>query len=399
MKDYWCTRKKGSVHMSITIAELKNRNKDSYQLIDIRDAIEISHGAVPDAVVVPAEEIETSSEVDKDKLLVIFCARGVVSIDVAEHLKEKGYQAESLEGGYAAWLLDVMSKPEEQNKAKDVELSLRKKFKKSIWSKFTKAINTYELVKPGDKIAVCISGGKDSMLMAKCFQELKLHNKFEFEVKFLVMDPGYSEANRKVIEENAKSLNIPITIFESDIFESVFTVEKSPCYLCARMRRGHLYHFAQELGCNKIALGHHYDDVIETILMGMLYGAQVQTMMPKLHSTNFEGMELIRPLYLVREDDIKAWRDYNGLHFIQCACKFTDTCTTCNNENRSKRVEIKELIQTLKQVNPYVEGNIFKSVENVNLDTVVAWKQHGEKHHFLDAYDRKNICTENNSKE
>ena len=385
--------------MSITIAELKNRNKDSYQLIDIRDAIEISHGAVPDAVAVPAEEIETSSEVDKDKLLVIFCARGVVSIDVAEHLKEKGYQAESLEGGYAAWLLDVMSKPEEQNKAKDVELSLRKKFKKSIWSKFTKAINTYELVKPGDKIAVCISGGKDSMLMAKCFQELKLHNKFEFEVKFLVMDPGYSEANRKVIEENAKSLNIPITIFESDIFESVFTVEKSPCYLCARMRRGHLYHFAQELGCNKIALGHHYDDVIETILMGMLYGAQVQTMMPKLHSTNFEGMELIRPLYLVREDDIKAWRDYNGLHFIQCACKFTDTCTTCNNENRSKRVEIKELIQTLKQVNPYVEGNIFKSVENVNLDTVVAWKQHGEKHHFLDAYDRKNICTENDSKE
>ena len=385
--------------MSITIAELKNRNKDSYQLIDIRDSIEISHGAVPDAVAVPAEEIETSSEVDKDKLLVIFCARGVVSIDVAEHLKEKGYQAESLEGGYGAWLLDVMSKPEEQNKAKDVELSLRKKFKKSIWSKFTKAINTYELVKPGDKIAVCISGGKDSMLMAKCFQELKLHNKFEFEVKFLVMDPGYSEANRKVIEENAKSLNIPITIFESDIFESVFTVEKSPCYLCARMRRGHLYHFAQELGCNKIALGHHYDDVIETILMGMLYGAQVQTMMPKLHSTNFEGMELIRPLYLVREDDIKAWRDYNGLHFIQCACKFTDTCTTCNNENRSKRVEIKELIQTLKQVNPYVEGNIFKSVENVNLDTVVAWKQHGEKHHFLDAYDRKNICTENDSKE
>ena len=399
MKDYWCTRKKGSVHMSITIAELKNRDKDSYRLIDIRDAIEISHGAVPDAIAVPAEEIETSSEVDKDKLLVIFCARGVVSIDVAEHLKEKGYQAESLEGGYAAWLLDVMSKPEEQNKAKDVELSLRKKFKKSIWSKFTKAINTYELVKPGDKIAVCISGGKDSMLMAKCFQELKLHNKFEFEVKFLVMDPGYSEANRKVIEENAKSLNIPITIFESDIFESVFTVEKSPCYLCARMRRGHLYHFAQELGCNKIALGHHYDDVIETILMGMLYGAQVQTMMPKLHSTNFEGMELIRPLYLVREDDIKAWRDYNGLHFIQCACKFTDTCTTCNNENRSKRVEIKELIQTLKQVNPYVEGNIFKSVENVNLDTVVAWKQHGEKHHFLDAYDRRNICTENETKE
>ena len=208
------------------------------------------------------------------------------------------------------------------------------------------------------------------MLMAKLFQELKIHNKFDFEVKFLVMDPGYSPANRKVIEENARKLNIPITIFESDIFD--------------------LYHFAQELGCNKIALGHHYDDVIETILMGMLYGAQIQTMMPKLHSTNFEGMELIRPLYLVREDDIKAWRDYNGLHFIQCACKFTDTCTTCNNEeNRSKRVEIKELIKKLKEVNQYVEGNIFKSVENVNLETVVAYKKDGVKHHFLDDYDTK----------
>jgi tRNA 2-thiocytidine biosynthesis protein TtcA len=204
------------------------------------------------------------------------------------------------------------------------------------------------------------------------------------------MDPGYSPANRKVIEENARKLNIPITIFESDIFDSVYNIEKSPCYLCARMRRGHLYHFAQELGCNKIALGHHYDDVIETILMGMLYGAQIQTMMPKLHSTNFEGMELIRPLYLVREDDIKAWRDYNGLHFIQCACKFTDTCTTCNNEeNRSKRVEIKELIKKLKEVNQYVEGNIFKSVENVNLETVVAYKKDGVKHHFLDDYDTK----------
>ena len=283
-----------------------------------------------------------------------------------------------------------MKQEEEVDICKDVELSIRKKFRKSIWCKFTKAINQYELVKPGDRIAVCISGGKDSMLMAKLFQELKIHNKFDFEVKFLVMDPGYSPANRKVIEENARKLNIPNTIFESDIFDSVYNIEKSPCYLCARMRRGHLYHFAQELGCNKIALGHHYDDVIETILMGMLYGAQIQTMMPKLHSTNFEGMELIRPLYLVREDDIKAWRDYNGLHFIQCACKFTDTCTTCNNEeNRSKRVEIKELIKKLKEVNQYVEGNIFKSVENVNLETVVAYKKDGVKHHFLDDYDTK----------
>ena len=272
--------------------------------------------------------------------------------------------------------------------AEEVEQSLRKKFRKNIWCKFTKAINEYELVKPGDKIAVCISGGKDSMLLAKLFQELKRHNKFDFEVKFLVMDPGYSPVNRQVIEENAKRLEIPIEVFESDIFESVFNIEKSPCYLCARMRRGYLYSHAQKMGCNKIALGHHYDDVIETILMGMLYGSQIQTMMPKLHSTNFEGMELIRPLYLVREDDIKAWRDYNNLRFIQCACKFTDTCTTCNNEeNRSKRVEIKELIKTLKQTNPYVEGNIFKSIENVNLDTIVAYKKDGVKHHFLDTYD------------
>ena len=374
--------------MSITIAELKNRDKDSYRLIDIRDAIEISHGAVPDAIAVPAEEIETSSEVDKDKLLVIFCARGVVSIDVAEHLKEKGYQAESLEGGYAAWLLDVMSKPEEQNKAKDVELSLRKKFKKSIWSKFTKAINTYELVKPGDKIAVCISGGKDSMLMAKLFQELQRHNKFQFELVFLVMDPGYSEMNRTVIERNAELMQIPITVFETQIFDAVYEIENSPCYLCARMRRGYLYSKAKELGCNKIALGHHYDDVIETILMGMLYGAQVQTMMPKLHSTNFEGMELIRPMYLIREDDIKHWRDYNDLHFIQCACHFTDTCTTCDPDGRtvSKRMEIKQLIARLKEVNPYVENNIFRSVENVNLSTIIAYKKDGVKHSFLETY-------------
>lgn len=374
--------------MGISLEELKNLDKDSYQIIDIRDKAEIGHGAIEGAVALSPEEIEHSEKIDSTKKLVICCSRGKYSIDVAEALREKGLDAVSLDGGYIAWLMDIMSEPEQQNKAGDVEQSLRKKFRKTIWSKFTKAINTYELVKPGDKIAVCISGGKDSMLMAKCFQELKLHNKFEFEVKFLVMDPGYSPENRRVIEENARNLNIPVTIFESDIFDSVYHVEKSPCYLCARMRRGHLYHYAKELGCNKIALGHHYDDVIETILMGMLYGAQIQTMMPKLHSTNFEGMELIRPLYLVREEDIKAWRDYNGLHFIQCACKFTDTCTTCNNEeNRSKRVEVKELIKTLKKVNPFVEGNIFKSVENVNLDTIVAYKQNGEKHCFLESYD------------
>lgn len=297
--------------MGISMQELKKLDKTDYQLIDMRDAVEIGHGAIEGALAIKPEEIEACEGLDASKKWIICCSRGERSIEVAERLRERGFDAVSLDGGYRSWLLEQFGNAEEQNKAKDVEQSLRKRFKKTIWSKFTKAINTYELVKPGDKIAVCISGGKDSMLMAKCFQELKLHNKFDFEVKFLVMDPGYSLDNRKVIEENAKLLEIPITIFESNIFESVYHVEKSPCYLCARMRRGYLYQFAKELGCNKIALGHHYDDVIETILMGMLYGAQVQTMMPKLHSTNFEGMELIRPLYLIREDSIKAWRDYN----------------------------------------------------------------------------------------
>ncbi|MFR6513087.1 MAG: ATP-binding protein [Ruminococcus sp.] len=382
--------------MEITVQELRNLNQNSYQIIDMRDETEISHGSIPNAVHMSAEEIEkvienqTEGVFSREKKLVICCARGRVSVDIAEALCEAGYDAVSLQGGYIAWLLDTMKQQEADDICADVEQSIRKKFHKPIWSKFTKAINQYELVKEGDRIAVCISGGKDSMLMAKLFQELKRHNKFQFDVKFLVMDPGYSPANRQVIEENARKLKVPITVFESDIFDSVYNIEKSPCYLCARMRRGHLYSYAKELGCNKIALGHHYDDVIETILMGMLYGAQVQTMMPKLHSTNFEGMELIRPLYLVREDSIKAWRDYNNLHFIQCACKFTDTCTTCNNEeNQSKRMEIKALIQELKKTNKYVEGNIFKSVENVNLSTIVAYKEHGVKHHFLDTYDEE----------
>lgn len=270
----------------------------------------------------------------------------------------------------------------------DIEQDLRKRYRKNLWCRLTKAIREYNLVQEGDRIAVCISGGKDSMLMAKLFQELKRHNKFEFDVKFLVMDPGYKTENRQLIEHNAKRLNIPLNIFESDIFDSVYHIENSPCYLCARMRRGHLYSKAKELGCNKIALGHHYDDVIETILMGMLYGAQVQTMMPKLHSTNFEGMELIRPMYLIREEHIEAWRDYNNLHFLQCACKFTENSTFRGDlENTSKRREIKQLIRQLRQINPFVENNIFKSVENVNLSTVIAYKQDGVRHHFLDAYD------------
>ncbi|MDE7208113.1 MAG: ATPase [Lachnospiraceae bacterium] len=269
----------------------------------------------------------------------------------------------------------------------EIEQDLRKRHRKKLWCRFTKAIRDYDLVQEGDRIAVCISGGKDSMLMAKLFQELKRHNKFDFDLKFLVMDPGYVTENRQLIENNAKWLNIPITVFETDIFESVFQIENSPCYLCARMRRGHLYSKAEELGCNKIALGHHFDDVIETILMGMLYGGQVQTMMPKLHSTNFGEMELIRPMYLIREESIKAWRDYHNLTFLQCACKFTENSVFVNeHENASKRKEVKQLIKQLKKVNPFVENNIFKSVENVNLSTVIAYKQNGVKHHFLDGY-------------
>ena len=270
---------------------------------------------------------------------------------------------------------------------KYVERSIQKKFHKELFSKFARAINTYDLLQPGDKVAVCISGGKDSMLLAKLFQELKRHRKFEFELVYIVMDPGYNPQNRKKILDNAEKLGVPIEIFDSSIFETVFNIEQSPCYLCARMRRGYLYNKAKELGCNKIALGHHYDDVIETILMGMLYGGQVQTMMPKLHSKNFEGMELIRPMYLVREEDVIRWRDYNELNFLLCACKFTEMAAMSDEEEKiSKRKEIKEMIASMKKVNPYVESNIFKSVENVNLGTIISYKKGDVEHHFLDRY-------------
>ncbi len=374
----------------ITWIQLQQYSKEEYIIIDIRDEVSFNHGNIPGAVNISAEDLnENETKLPKDKILVLCCKSGKISKDIAVSFAENGFTAYNLAGGYQEWLLNSFK----ENRSKEIEKSLQKKFRKNIWCKFTKAINEYEMVKEGDKIAICISGGKDSMIMAKLFQELKRHNKFSFEIVFLVMDPGYSEVNRKVIENNAKLLDIPITVFETDIFDAVFDVEKSPCYLCARMRRGHLYKKAKDLGCNKIALGHHYDDVIETILMGMLYGAQVQTMMPKLHSTNFEGMELIRPMYLIREDDIKHWRDYNDLHFIQCACRFTDTCTSCNSgsleHTSSKRQETKNLIKKLKEVNPYVESNIFKSVENVNLSTIIAYKQEGTEHHFLETYDMK----------
>ena len=373
--------------MRITVEELKKLNDGEYVLIDMREEYERDSGSIPGSIPLSADQIIENPPSDKTKKYIIYCHSGIKSVDVALALNAKGYDAYSLEWGYVAWLYDNTKSQDSEELKKRAEHSIQTTFRKDIWSKFMKAVRDYKLVNEGDKIAVCISGGKDSMLMAKCFQELKRYSKVNFEVEYLVMDPGYNSENRQIIENNAKNLGVPVHFFKSDIFESVYHVEKYPCYLCARMRRGHLYHYAQELGCNKIALGHHYDDVIETILMGMLYGAQIQTMMPKLHSTNFEGMELIRPLYLVRENDIKRWRDYNGLNFIRCACKFTDDCTSCNNENRSKRVEIKELIAELKKKNPEVENHIFKSVENVNLGTIIAYKDKSGVHHFLDNYE------------
>ncbi len=407
----------------ISVNEFAKLDSAKLLVIDIRDQGSFHYGYISNAKNIPYELLNTIWEQDKteeirvtqlkqllvercqlpwetietyakERALIIYCQKGEVSADAVELFENAlGLTTSHLEGGYLRWLMhEMQSAVSEEEDAKErnaqIELSIRKKFHKQLFSRFAKAINEYEMLQPGDKVAICISGGKDSMLMAKLFQELKRHNKFDFELVYLVMDPGYNKENRAVIENNAKMMDIPITVFESDIFDAVYDIEKSPCYLCARMRRGHLYSKAKELGCNKIALGHHYDDVIETILMGMMYGAQVQTMMPKLHSTNFEGMELIRPLYLIREDDIIHWRDYNDLHFIQCACKFTDTCTTCHADghSESKRMEIKHLIRDLKRINPYIESNIFKSVENVNLNTVIAYKKDGVVHHFLDEY-------------
>lgn len=377
-------------YAEITIEELADIHPSLYRFCDVRDEVSYRYGSIPKAENISnIVELAEEGKLDKNISYVLYCMKGIQSMDMAYELRGMGYDAVSLKGGYAAWLTSSY-REDYEDKQKEVETSIRKTFHKCIFSPFAKAINEYELLKPGDKVAVCISGGKDSMLMAKLFQEIKRHNKFDFELVFLVMDPGYSEVNRLVIEKNARMLGVPITIFETQIFDAVYDVKQSPCYLCARMRRGYLYSKAKELGCNKIALGHHYDDVIETILMGMLYGAQVQTMMPKLHSTNFEGMELIRPMYYIREDDIMRWRDFNNLHFIQCACHFTDTCSSCREDGTtaSKRMEIKQLIKDMKKVNPYVEGNIFKSVYNVSLGTVIEYKdKDGVKHNFLENYD------------
>ena len=380
---------------SKTVEELEQDDREKL-VIDMRSAAEYGRETYPGAINIEKDDFEQHmEELPKDKPIYLICYTGQKSDEIAEELWGKGYEIYSIDGGYRSWLRVKLSRLMEEpgqaaDRAKDVERSIIKKFRKEIWSRFTRAINEYELIKDGDRIAVCISGGKDSMLMAKLFQELLRHGKKNFEAVFLVMNPGYNAVNYETIQNNAKLFGVPITVFQSEIFDIVAGEEESPCYLCARMRRGYLYSKAKELGCNKIALGHHYDDVIETILMGMLYGGQMQTMMPKLHSTNFEGMELIRPLYLIREADIIHWANYNDLHFIQCACRFTENCASCGGtEKGSKRAEVKALIRQLAAKDPVVEYNIFRSVENVNLSTVIAYKKDGVKHHFLDSYDEK----------
>ena len=376
---------------TVTPAVLETWPAEDYILIDVRDESAYQLGNIPGSIRIARQDLlDGRFQLPKTKKLVFYCMFGVLSKDPAEKLLDEGYDAYHLEGGYGDWLVRVM-KSESGNleRRAEIEKSLRKRFKHDIMGRFVKAIIDYDLIRPNDKIAVCISGGKDSMLMAMLFKELKRRNKIPFEVVYLCMDPGYSETTLGMIQGNAGLLGIPLTMFRTRIFDAVDNIPKSPCYICARMRRGYLYRQAKDLGCNKIALGHHYDDVIETTLISILYSGQTQTMMPKLHSTNFEGMELIRPLYLIREDDIKAWRDANGLQFIRCACHFTDTCSVDGHGGTgSKRLEAKRLIAQLKKTTPSVEGNIFRSMENICMNAVLGYKDHeGNRHTFLDTYD------------
>ena len=386
---------------TITIEELEALKDAEKTIVDIRPQDQYMRGTFPGAVSLPASRLEEQYEeetarLDKMHPVYVMCHTGEKSQEWVRRLTGDGFDAVNVEGGYRAWLRLSLSRfvggeseADREEKRARIEQSIIKKFRKPIWRAFTRALNTYDLIQEGDKIAVCISGGKDSMLMAKLFQELKKHGKFQFETVFLVMNPGYNADNWKIIQDNAKLLGIPLTVFESDIFDTVATIEQNPCYLCARMRRGHLYAQAKALGCNKIALGHHFDDVIETILMGMLYSGKIETMMPKLHSQNFEGMELIRPMYLIKEDAVKAWRDYNGLQFIQCACRFTENCVSCGGGRGSKRDEMKELIAHFRKESDVIEKNIFKSVHNINLKTVIGYHRDDWMYNFLDDYNDK----------
>ena len=378
---------------SIEIEDLLSKDSNAVTIVDIRTEEDYRRGTMPHAIHIPKAEFrQRMGELDKSKPLYIMCHTGERSKELVNELEKEGLIAADVSGGYRAFLRYQLShfleeEPVAARKTSEIERSIITTYRKSIWRRFTKAVHDYELIQEGDKIAACISGGKDSMLMAKLLQELQKHGKVHFELMFLVMNPGYNADNWKIIQDNAKLLGIPLTVFESDIFDTVAAIEKNPCYLCARMRRGYLYSHAKKLGCNKIALGHHFDDVIETILMGMLYSGKIETMMPKLHSQNFEGMELIRPMYMVKEADIKAWRDYNQLHFIQCACRFTENCLSCGGEQASKRDEMKELIAGFRKTSDVIDKNIFKSVHNINLKTVIGYHKGNMTYNFLDDYD------------
>ena len=392
---------------TISVEELENLDRSNITILDIRSEDDFRRGSLPGAIHVPMKrnldedrseegffEPESVKAVENaipaNRPVYIFCHTGNQSQEAVKILTGLGYQAVNIEGGYRSWLRlsleRMVSNDSVTERTREIERTLIKKFRKSIWRPFTRAIRDYQLIQDGDRIAVCISGGKDSMLLAKLMQEIQKHGPVSFELVFLVMNPGYNADNWKIIQNNARILGIPLTVFETEIFDVVAEIDKNPCYLCARMRRGYLYSHAKELGCNKIALGHHFDDVIETILMGMLYGAKIETMMPKLHSQNFEGMELIRPLYLVKEADIKAWRDSNDLHFIQCACRFTENCTSCGGGRGSKRDEMKELIAQFRKISPFIESNIFNRVQTVNLRTILGYHKEKEAYWFLDDY-------------
>ncbi len=379
---------------TIKIEELDTFDKNHTIILDIRKKEDFDRGSMEGAVNIPMDEIEERcKELDQEKRICVLCYTGERSFESCEYLEEHGFSVCNLEGGYRSFLrktLEEMVKSEEglKERTAQIERSIIKKFRKQLWRPFTKGMRDYQLILPGDKIACCISGGKDSMLMAKLLQELQKHGEIPFEIVFLVMNPGYREDNWQIIQNNAKVLGIPLTVFESDIFDVVADIDRNPCYLCARMRRGHLYAKAKELGCNKIALGHHFDDVIETTLMGMLYSGKIETMMPKLHSQNFSGMELIRPMYLIKEEAIKAWRDYNHLGFIQCACRFTENCVSCGGGKGSKRDEMKELIAEFRKTSSVIDMNIFRSVHNINLRTVIGYHKDDWTYNFLDDYEK-----------
>ena len=385
--------------MTIEQAEKLITPGGKWVMLDIRSQEEFLRSSYPEALSIPQRQFEEDPEgsisrLDRGKSYLVMCHTGDHSRDIVSLLQDHGIDAANLDGGWRAYLrLSLQRFMEEDQdekrseKTAAIERSIIKRFRKTVWSPFTKAVKDYQLIQEGDRIACCISGGKDSFLMAKLLQELQRHGPVRFELVFLCMNPGYNEDNWQIIKDNAKILGVDLTVFNTEIFDTVAEIDKNPCYLCARMRRGYLYSHAKELGCNKIALGHHYDDVIETILMGILYAGKVETMMPRLKSQHFEGMELIRPLYLIREKDIKAWRDANELNFIQCACRFTENCLSCGGARGSKRDDVKQLIADLARQDPVIEANLFRSVENVSLNAVIGYKdREGVRHSFLEEF-------------